>query len=251
MTALSGMGGSISPIALPDSTLIHVWRLSIPVMRAADVMPVLAEDERIRAARFVFEKDRDQFVIVRGWLRRLCGAYMDRAPDALRFQYGPAGKPALAADDASIDLRFNVSHSRDCALLAFSLGRDVGVDVEHIEDRLNVLDLAQSCFSETELRSFQACAPGERLGTFFRYWTSKEAYIKALGDGLSMPLQEFTVDVCPDTPVWRVHAPGSTAPPAVVQRLSVPAEYAAAVAANGTDWRVSLRDLPRGTPTAL
>jgi 4'-phosphopantetheinyl transferase len=248
MTARSESVG-IPPIVLPDSTLIQVWRLAIPAVRAADVMPLLVEDERLRAARFVFEKDRDQFVIVRGWLRRLCGAYLSCAPEMVRFQYGAAGKPALLANDAEVDLRFNVSHSGDYALLAFSLARDVGVDVERVEDRLDVDSLAQSCFSAPELQSFQGCMPGERLTTFFRYWTSKEAYIKTLGGGLSIPLQEFTIDLRSDTVRWRVYTPVSASRPVIVELLPMPAEYAAALAATGTDWRVSLLDIPPDVAT--
>jgi 4'-phosphopantetheinyl transferase len=223
-----------------DRDLIHVWRLSISTIRSAELLPTLAEDERDRTARFVFEKDRHQFMAVRGWLRRLCGAYLHEAPAAIRFSYGLAGKPALAANGTGIDLRFNVSHSGDVALLAFSLGREIGVDVEYIDDRVDILDLSRACFSAEEQQSLQTSAADQHLEMFFRYWTSKEAYIKALGDGLSMPLQDFTIDVRPDSSAWPIKVAEGRANTFTVQPLPVPAGYLGAVVSEGSDWRVLL-----------
>jgi 4'-phosphopantetheinyl transferase len=221
-----------------DRDVIHVWRLSIATVQSVALLPLLAEDECDRAARFVFEKDRHQFVAVRGWLRRLCGDYVHEAPEAIRFSYGPAGKPALVGNGTGIDLRFNVSHSGDVALLAFSLGREIGVDIEYIDDRIDILDLSRSCFSDEEQQSLQASAADRHLEMFFRYWTSKEAYIKALGDGLSMPLQDFTIDVRPNSSVWPIKVLEGQAKTYTVQPLSAPPGYLSAVASEGNDWTV-------------
>lgn len=232
-----GMSGVLS-LPLPSARVIHVWSLVLSTARIDELLPLLAEDEHVRAREFIFQKDHDRYVAVRGWLRRLCGAYLQEDPAALRFRYGAAGKPALAANIGDIDLRFNVSHTHDLALLAFSLGREVGVDVEYIDGQVDVVDLARTCFSDEEQHVFHSYTGDPQLALFFQYWTSKEAYIKALGEGLSIPLQEFTVDIRPDIVVRPVTTTNSDAPRLTVHQLSVPTGYAGAIASEGDDWEV-------------
>lgn len=226
------------PLEFPSRELIHVWSLSLRDAPIDDLLPLLSDDERVRAREFIFKKDHDRYVAVRGWLRRLCGAYLHRAPETLRFRYGAAGKPALTANETGVDLRFNVSHTHDLALLAFCVGREVGVDVEYIDGQVDVMGLAHTCFSDAEQQTFHAHRLDQRLELFFHYWTSKEAYIKALGEGLSIPLQEFTVDVHPETPIRNVLVSNPDGLLFTVHQLAMPASYAAAVAAEGNDWRV-------------
>jgi 4'-phosphopantetheinyl transferase len=235
---------SVRPIQPPPAHLIHVWRLRIATAPLATLIPLLSADEIAYAARFVRTEDHDRFVAVRGWLRRLLGAYLDREPAEIAFSHGPQGKPALATGMDGGALRFNVSHSHDMGVLAFSSGGDVGVDVEYIENRFDVLDLARSCFSGDEQHVLQSTESAEQLAMFFRFWTSKEAYIKARGGGLSIPLQDFTIHVQQDSSTWRIALADGSSAPAVVRQLTLPPGYAGAVAADGTDWSISMMDLP-------
>lgn len=221
-----------------------MWRVTVGDAALVGGEAMLDDAERARADRFVFAKDRDQFVVARSWLRRLLGRYLGRDASTLRFQYGAQGKPALLTDGAmeEMALRFNVSHSHEQVLLAFAMGREVGVDVEWIEARVNGAELASTCFSSDEQRVYHSAPEHRQLGAFFRYWTAKEAYIKALGGGLSIPLQDFTVDVTPGTARWPVRTVARHELAHTVCAVDVPAGYAAAVAAAGEDWRVVLRE---------
>jgi 4'-phosphopantetheinyl transferase len=227
---------------------VHVWRVFIPEAPIADLALTLSVDERARAARFAYEKDRNQFIAIRGWLRILLGTYLHRPPAEIRFQYGAQGKPLLADSEKDPDLHFNVSHSAALGALAFCRGREIGVDVELMERRFDILDLARSCFSSGEQESLLNCPEDENLERFFQLWTSKEAYIKALGGGLSIPLQDFSVGVRSDSDNWSVVASGAKVPdnadaPLMVRRLTVPESYAGAVAATGNDWSVQTHDV--------
>jgi 4'-phosphopantetheinyl transferase len=117
------------------------------------------------------------------------------APEAVRFRYGPRGKPMLDAEDGL--LRFNLSHSGDLALVAVSLGRDIGVDVERVRPDRDLERIATRFFSAAEVAALLALPRAERAGAFYRCWTRKEAYIKALGDGLAIPLDSFDVAFAP------------------------------------------------------
>ena len=227
----------------PDSDIVEVWRTSIADTPIASLAPLLSDEERDRAARFVFDRDRHQFIAVRGWLRRLLGEYLNRSPRSIRFGVGPQGKPMLA--DADHDLHFNVSHSGDVGILAFCPGREIGIDVQRADSRVEIDDLAEHCFSTTELRSLRLLPTGARPDRFFQLWTAKEAYIKAIGGGLSIPLQDFSVDVCDETELWTVatSARADAATTLSVRRIAVPFGYAGAIAAVGRDWQVRIRDL--------
>jgi 4'-phosphopantetheinyl transferase len=185
------------PSIRPDE--LHVW--SIPLEPADDVVARLAEtlsaDERARADRFVFPRDRRRFVVARGALRSILASYLDLAPSALAFAYGPAGKPRL---EGSADLDFNLAHSHELALCAVTAGGPVGVDVEWLRPMPDLLAVARTAFSPAEQAALLARPEGERLAAFFRCWTSKEAYLKARGDGLSLPLDSFDVSLAADQP---------------------------------------------------
>jgi 4'-phosphopantetheinyl transferase len=239
------MHPNIAVGALPTSDIVHVWRVSIGDSPVASLAALLSEEECARAARFVFDRDRGQFIAVRGWLRRLLGEYLNRSPRDIRFALGSHGKPMLA--DGDDNLYFNVSHSRDVGLLAFCRGREIGIDVEQADGGAGIDDLARSCFSTTEQESLRLLRGNARVDRFFQLWTAKEAYIKAIGRGLSIPLQDFTVDVRGETDIWTVATSGDTdeGAPLSVQRIPVPFGYAGAVAAIGSSWQVCTRDLPQ------
>ena len=186
---------------------IHLWRalLTPSPEQVQRLHALLAPDECARAARFHFERDRQRFTVTRGLLRTILGGYLGQEPALLRFEQGAHGKPALAGLPGTI-LRFNVSHSRSLALVALALRREVGVDVEAMRDI--DLHLARHCFSPPEIEALEALPPDARRDAFFACWTRKEAYLKGIGLGLTLPLDSFSVSL--GEPATLLHPPGST-----------------------------------------
>ncbi|MGH7670630.1 MAG: 4'-phosphopantetheinyl transferase family protein [Gemmatimonadaceae bacterium] len=220
---------------------LHVWRLDVAAAPVRELLPLLDVEERARAAKFVFVRHHDEFVAVRGWLRRLLGAYLDRDPAGLRFLYGTQGKPELAEDVAA--MRFNVSHSDGWALLAFGAGVEIGVDVEAVREPDDFRDLAHECFSPAEMEAFSAVEFEHRAEFFYRLWTAKEAYTKALGGGLSIPLREVTIDVRDPAGPWPVLTTDERADAWVVRPVRVCATHAGAVATSGDSRRLLIFDV--------
>jgi 4'-phosphopantetheinyl transferase len=173
---------------------IQVW--SIDIAAWLPVLGVLAEvlnpAERERAARFRFERDLYRFTLCRGLLRMLLGNYLSLEPQEVGLQAGPRDKPELASA-AEPRLEFNLSHSDQAALFAFALSRRVGVDVERIHSRTDVMGLGRQVFTEAEMARLSAAPEQGKEDLFFTLWTQKEAFIKAIGLGLSAPLREITV----------------------------------------------------------
>ena len=193
---------------------------------------LLSEDERARAARFVFESPRRQYVATRTILRRLLGAFTGAPAATLRFAYGPGGKPSLA--DAT-GPRFNVSHSGAAALYAFALDREVGVDVEPLGRQPDALALARTVFTDRELAELHAL-PADRVSErFLTIWTRKEAYSKALALGLALPFSR--VDVSTGR---AVHVDGGIPLGATDWRIVDlrPDGHVAAVVAGGSAWEL-------------
>ena len=178
---------------------VHVWRarLEQPVER---FLHTLDREERVRASRFHFEKHRRHFIAGRGFLRLLLGRYLEIAPQEVRFAYGPYGKPSLAGEHGASRLRFNASHSHELAVYAFVQEREIGVDVEYFKDDFESDEIARRFFSAPEVQTLTALPEDERTAAFFRCWTRKEAYIKALGSGLSHPLDQFDVTLTAHEP---------------------------------------------------
>lgn len=222
---------------------VHVWRtrLDPPTERVRDLEPALSGDERERARRLRFERDRRRFVVARGVLRALLARYTALEPAELRFQYGPRGKPALAAELNAADLRFNLSHSHELALYAVARGRELGIDVEqHRPDRAEA-GIAERFFSQGELKALRALPAARWTEAFFACWTRKEAYIKAKGAGFGIALDQFDVTVTPGQPAVLL---ATRQDPPDVARWSLhdlhPADgYAGALAVEGYGWRPS------------
>ena len=196
----------------------------------------LAPDERKRAERYRFARDRRRYVAARGALRELLGREVGLAPERVAFVYGPQGKPALGVES---DVRFNLSHSGEVGLLAVARGAEVGVDVEEVRADFATDEIAERYFSEAERVVLRAMSPEARAAAFFACWTRKEAILKGVGGGLYIDLDGFDVTVAPDEPVRLV----ASRDPAVDARLwwlgslDVGDGYAAAVAlaAGGED----------------
>lgn len=181
---------------------VHVWRASLEgaAGQIAAMAETLSVDERSRAGKFYFERDRRSFILTRGILRTLLGRYLGQTAGRLRFCYGPQGKPALTQDSGGDTLRFNLSHSHGMALFALARARDVGVDLEWIRPDLASEEIAERFFAPREVSMLRKVPVQMRVEAFFHCWTRKEAYIKATGKGLSMPLEEFVVSLAPDEP---------------------------------------------------
>jgi len=152
---------------------------------------MLSESERQRASRFTFERDRKRFIAARATLRRLLAARLGVQPEEVELVYGQHGKPALGGRFANSELRFNVSHCDDLAVYAFARGREVGVDVEAVRWFADADDVAARFFSKSENKAYAALDSLDKPSGFFNCWTRKEAFIKAIGDGLNHPLQSF------------------------------------------------------------
>jgi 4'-phosphopantetheinyl transferase len=192
-----------APILLPPDEA-HIWHWEpIGLPEAIDgCWELLANDERQRAQRFHFVRHRDAFVINRARMRSLLAGYLSQAPETLVFTYSQHGKPSLpeAALPASGSLRFNLSHTEGRAALAVVRAREIGIDVERIRPQADARKIAERFFSAGEREALREFT-GEALDrAFFRCWTRKEAYIKAKGEGLSIPLHQFDVSVAEDEP---------------------------------------------------
>ena len=181
---------------------VHVWtmRLDASVGALVDLEARLSPAERAAQARYVRPRDRAMFALSHATRRALLGAYVGVPPGALAFATNAHGKPHL--DALRTDVRFNVSHSGDVALLAVARGKELGVDVEEIRALSDLDAIARAQFSpreQSDLRSTGTSDEARLLG-FFACWSRKEAVIKAIGLGLSFPLAAFDVATDPDGP---------------------------------------------------
>ncbi|HVH67071.1 MAG TPA: 4'-phosphopantetheinyl transferase superfamily protein [Gemmatimonadales bacterium] len=186
---------------MPDDAIeVVMTRLGEEPAAVRALAGSLSDAERMRASRFAFDRDRDRFVVARARLRQLLASRLDVLPEAVELEYGAHGKPALAGRFADSDLRFNVSHSDDLAVYAFASGREIGVDVEAIRPLRDADSIAARFFSSRETAAYLALDPGDRPLGFYQCWTRKEAFIKALGEGFSHPLDSFDVSLAPGEP---------------------------------------------------
>lgn len=178
---------------------VHVWRAALDVApeEVAELARSLSVDERVRAARFHFEAHRRRFSVARGLLREFLAGYADTPAEALLFEYSAFGKPTLAGHPA---LQFNLSHSGELALVAVALDTPVGVDVELMRSSVEYLGLASRFFAASEVLALQTLPEAQRRAGFYACWTRKEAFIKAVGEGLSFPLGGFAVSLLVDQP---------------------------------------------------
>lgn len=178
---------------------VHVWRASLDQNEAtmAGLWELLTPDERQRAQRYCFKKGQQQFVVARGVLRQIISLYTKLSPAALKLTSNSYGRPALSADSNPTEIEFNLSHSGNMVLYAFSRGRAVGIDIEMVKKEVATLSIAENFFSPDEVTALKAVPEDMHAVAFFNCWTRKEAYIKALGEGLSHPLQNFSVSLAP------------------------------------------------------
>jgi 4'-phosphopantetheinyl transferase len=160
---------------------------------------LLSPDEKIRAERYHFDKDRDAYIIRRGILRDLLGRYSGQAPSAVSFVVGPKGKPELG-DEKNNPITFNVTFSAGLALFAFSSGLPIGIDLERIRPVIDMDAIVESFFSKRERKTFFSLPEEKRREAFFKGWTRKEAFVKAIGIGIYSGFGNFSVSMKPDEP---------------------------------------------------
>ncbi len=244
----------VPPWRAPPETLelgcdeVHVWRATLDQTpsQIQSFRHNLAADEQARAERFHFERDREHFVVARGVIRAILGRYLKQAPECLSFCYSSHGKPALAGDSGGDAIHFNVSHSHGIALYAVTRGREVGIDLERIRSNLAVAEIAERFFSRREVAMLRTLPTEEQREAFFRFWTRKEACLKARGEGLSLPLDQIDVSLAPGEPDA---VPGTQRDPSEASRWSLQElapgpGYVAALAVEGHGWHLACWQWP-------
>ena len=233
---------SSTPPALQDN-IIHVWcaPLNQPPEKIAQLTHLLTSDEQERANRFVFDRDREKYIAARGTLRLLLSRYLHTLPEQIQLRYGPQNKPYLAEKNTQPLLQFNLAHSHNLAVYAVTRRQELGVDIEALRPLDDKEQIARRFFSTAEYNTLVSLPEEQKLTGFFNCWTRKEAYLKALGDGLTQPLDQFSVSLTPDIPAKMLSIQGDTQAAEKWSLLEInPAEnYIGAVAIPGKNWRLS------------
>ncbi|MGH9968807.1 MAG: 4'-phosphopantetheinyl transferase family protein [Pyrinomonadaceae bacterium] len=238
MPTFSGMNWAMAqelPSLATDD--VHVWllRLDEYVVHFEWFLQTLAPEDLEKLCRFHFQKDREHFAVARVMAKTILGGYLNVAVQEVHFRYNAFGKPALV-DPGPKDLRFNLSHSNDLALLAVVCGREVGIDLEYQRAEIANEDIARRFFSASEVESLARLPKDLQFEAFFKYWTCKEAYIKGIGTGLSFPLDKFTVSLNPLGAHKRLEVAGNEEETTrwMFWDVSPNSQYAAAVVAEGS-----------------
>lgn len=220
---------------------IDIWLVGLEQSDAvrAKLWPLLNDEEQARAKRFYFDIHRHHFIVGRGLLRILLGRYLEVAPEKIVFAYGDHGKPYLP----NTTLNFNISHSYEMALLAFTQGRELGVDIEQIRPLEDAAAIARMNFSAKEVAEYTAVPDDQKPLAFYNCWTRKEAFIKAIGEGLSCPLDSFDVTLVPGEPAELLQVKGSLdeARKWQLHTLNPVERYVGAIIATGQDWHLNCR----------
>jgi 4'-phosphopantetheinyl transferase len=223
---------------------VHVWDANVDALACLhERSDVLAEDERQRAARFHFERDRCRYIRTRTLVRCILGHYIGIAAHQIAFTYGRYGKPDLApSTNAAVEnsVRFNLAHCGGRVLCVVTDRREVGVDLERLRPVPDVEQIAAQCFSSDEFEALHSLPTDAQTLAFFRCWTRKEAYVKARGVGLNWPLNKFAVTLTPHVPAQLLYIAGD---PVEAQRWSLceltpSSDYIGALAVEGYAWRL-------------
>jgi 4'-phosphopantetheinyl transferase len=224
---------------------IHVWRAALnqPAVAIDRLCSFLTSDELDRMKRYSSSTTRVRFAVGRGVLRAILSRYIRMSPEQIHFSYGFYGKPFLAMpqQEEAQSLDFNLSHSSDLALIAVAHSRKVGVDVERLQPELAYERLARRFFTPSEQRVIFAKPSGLQLYAFYQIWTRKEAFLKAKGEGLSQPMEEFEVDLLSEQGVnivGRNHLHNLIEGWSLLPLTPGPS-YVAALAVAGRDWKLS------------
>ncbi len=228
-------------IQLPGDE-VQVWRVDLDAICNEELrwQKSLSPDEQKRAGRFHFARDRQRFIAARSVLRMILGSYLKINPAALIFSYSKKGKPSLALAHTGNNIMFNASHSHGTALLAFDRGREIGVDVEQIRQDFDPAAIAQRFFSVAEQQELAGVPADDKVEAFFRCWTRKEAYIKATGDGLSLPLSQFDVALgrSEENALLATRPDPGERERWLLREVPAGSGYVAAVCVEGKDWKL-------------
>lgn len=225
---------------------VQVWRASLALRddTRRELWTLLSAEERAQSDRYKSVRDQKRFAAAHGVLRLLLARYLAVPAAEVRFVTGAHGKPyVIGLNGAGGSLRFNLAHSGEMALFVFAENREVGVDLEEIDARTARPALAERFFAPGERSSILARTPDERPHYFARLWTLKEAYLKALGLGLTQPLDSFEIGLENDIPSLVAGVPGGRTPVDwSLRELDVGPQYAAALCVEGTDWELCSRE---------
>lgn len=204
---------------------VHIWKIDLnqPESQLQLFRESLSSDEISRAERFYFPEHRQRFIAGRGSLRAILGRYLGVEPVQVEFEYQHRGKPVLAAKFADSGLLFNLSHSQNLGLFGVSYQRLIGVDLEYIRPMSDLENLAKRFFLPSEYEVIKFLPSEQKQQVFFRYWTCKEAYLKATGDGL-VQLEQIEINLTPTAPA-QLLVPGNW----ILQELVPANNFAAAV----------------------
>jgi 4'-phosphopantetheinyl transferase len=227
----------------PDS--VHVWSGSQDQHPDAisGFYQILSPDEQEKASRFKFEIHRLHFIAAHGMLRRLLGNYLRVSPGQVRFLKSKYDKPFLSEEFEASRLKFNMSHSGGRVMLAFAIGRELGIDVEQIRPDFGTHEIAERFFSRGEVATLRSLPESVQAEAFFNCWTRKEAFIKAIGEGLSCPLDRFDVTLSPGeaAKLLATRVEGQPASRWSMQSLDAPDGYKAAIVVEGQGWNLSVQ----------
>ena len=221
---------------------VHIWSCSLNLSRSfiSSLRSNLSKDELDRAERFYFEIDRHRFIARRGLLRVILGRYLKMNPSQLRFHRNNFGKPAMVPIRNQEIISFNLSHSQGLALYAFCYGRKIGIDLERIRTDIEYEQIAERFFSPQEASALRDLPANKKPEAFFNCWTRKEAYIKAKGRGLSIPLSHFEVSLIPGEPARLLNTKFGLKETTrwSLRELIVGSNHVAALAVEGYDWQL-------------
>ncbi len=221
---------------------LHVWSFGLDHTRAntAELESLLSASEKETAHRFNIEPDRRRYIVAHGRLRQILSRYTGTAPKNITFGHGAHGKPFLSREHAGDRVHFNLSRSGAMGLCAVAYGQDVGADVEWVRPLEGMETLVRRFFSPLENADWLQLAESQKLEAFYRYWTCKEAFVKARGEGFSLPLNQFDVAFSESGSPRLARIPGeATDTTNWFLRTLIPVSgYRAAVALPGLHWQV-------------
>ena len=206
-----------------------------------DLINILSVEEKERANKFYFTKDKNNFIVARSFLRLMLSKYLHELPNEIVFSYNKFGKPFLKKTTKP-NLKFNLSHSKSIVALAITSEREVGIDVEFMRDDLEIINMANNFFSEYEKKELLGLNRVNQLEGFYNCWTRKEAFIKGIGKGLSIPLDSFDVELDPQKPVrlLKVRSKLNSIKDWQIFDLSIDPEYKCAVAVNSANVKIEI-----------
>ncbi|GAB4180934.1 MAG: 4'-phosphopantetheinyl transferase superfamily protein [Coleofasciculaceae cyanobacterium] len=222
--------------------VVHVWRidLNLPEPQIQQLTQTLSPDEQQRAARFYFERDRKHFIAGRGILRTILSRYLNLEPAQIQFSYTNRGKPELANTGTGETIAFNLSHSNGLAMYAIAFAPRIGIDLEYMRSMPDAEQLAKRFFSPREHAVLSSLPTEHKQAAFFHAWTCKEAYLKAIGDGLP-GLEQVEVSLVPGEPaaLLSIKENQQAASRWFLHQLIPAPDYLGALAIEGLNWNIN------------